>query len=408
LNDQTPNQPLDLADAAPCGIVEFTESGAILRANQHLCHQLDYTADEIRSLKFDQILTVSSRIFHQTHFLPLLKLHGHAEEIFLTLRHKSESPIPMLANATLTRRDQRHGVIVCAFIAVPQRGKYEQEILAARRQAEDALHSNAELQTSRAELQKRLLELDANLGALERRNQELTRLGEIFSHDLREPARKISAFTNLIREENFTSLNDASKDALLRIDVACDRISHLLKTLQEFIWIDNDAETPVSVDLREILHGARLAVSGALEVVAGDLPVIHGLSAQLRVLFECLFRSAVARAIDGRVTVRVTACDVQHNSFRILPGKYNYSDFVQILVADDGASFGCSDCDSLFQLLRKLPEQIAHPDLAICRKIVDNHSGFISLRSPPGEAAVFTILLPSGPRRAAAKPIDPK
>lgn len=398
LNEPAINHPLELADAAPCGIVEFTESGAILRVNDHLCAQLGYTRDEIRAFKFDQFLTMSSRVFHQTHFLPLLKLHGHAEEIFLTLRHKSEDPVPMLANATMRLQDNRH-TIVCALMPVPQRGKYEQEILAAKRQAEEALSSNLELQNSRAQLQEHLAALDENLAALERRNQELVRLGQIFSHDLREPARKIPAFTNLIREESSDSLNDTAKNALDRIDAGCERISELLRTLQEFIWMDSHAEPPAPVDLREVLEGARVSVGGHLDLIVDDLPGIEGLSAQLRVLFECLLRSAVARSNAARVTVRVSACQVQNNSFRKIPGKYKYAEFLQILVEDDAASFGCVDCDSLFQLLSKHHGNIAHPDLAICRKICDNHHGFISLRSPPNGGAVFTILLPSHSRR---------
>jgi phosphoserine phosphatase RsbU/P len=382
----------ELFDAAPCGILEFDCQGKISAANAQLLQILGYSAGELESKNFDDLLTVSSRIFHQTHFFPMLKLHGHAEEVYFTLRDKQDKAIPMLTNASL-RGDGLGARTVCAFMPVHQRKKYEDEILLARRQAEEALNSNQELTRSRSELESRLRELDHNLAMVERRNEELLRLNQIMSHDLREPVRKIEAFLGVLLEENRQILNEEGLIAAGRIKAACDRMQNLLQTLQEFFWIDTSNEALALVNLNEVL-AASIASAGRPHVSAVDLPTVQGYPGQLQTLFERLLRSAILRAGDGPAAIDIGCTIVQQNTFKRFADKYRYADFAQIIVHDNGKPFDCDHCQSLFQLLRKSTEADSHPDLAICQRIIDNHHGSISLQSGREQGATFKFLLP--------------
>jgi len=376
----------DLFDAAPCGILEYQDDGRILAANLGVQRALGYSQEEIAALKFDDLLTVSSRIFHQTHFFPLLRLHGRAEEIYLALKHKEDRPVPMLANAVRGESNGRQR-IVCAFMPVHQRQRYEEEILLARRKAEEALNSNEALQRSRAELESRLRELD--------RNEELLRLNQIMSHDLREPVRKIRTFLGLMLQENVQLLSPNGTFAAQRISASCDRIQSLIQTLQEFLWVDTSEEHVEVVNLEEVLNAARRGIETRAQIRAIPLPAIAGFRSQLKTLFERLLLSAVERAPEGQpVEIEIGCAIVQHNTFRTMPEKYSYADFAQITVRDNGKAFDCRDCNSLFQLLRKSGDGQSHPDLAVCQRIVDNHQGSISLESSERTGTTFTILLP--------------
>ena len=77
-----------LLDAAPCGFVSFADDGTIRATNATLLEMLGFTRDELVGRHVETILNVGTRIFYQTHFFPLLRLHGRAEEIFLLLRPK--------------------------------------------------------------------------------------------------------------------------------------------------------------------------------------------------------------------------------------------------------------------------------------------------------------------------------
>jgi PAS domain-containing protein len=77
-------------------------------------------------------LPVSSRIFYQTHFFPLLKMHGVAEEIYLPLHTKAKVVLPVLLNAV---RREREGILYndCVCIPMHQRNQYEDELLKAKK-----------------------------------------------------------------------------------------------------------------------------------------------------------------------------------------------------------------------------------------------------------------------------------
>ena len=77
---------MELLDTLPCGVVSFTDDGRIVYANATLATLLGYEPGELAGRHVETLLTVAGRIFYQTHFFPLLRLHGKAEEVFLLLR----------------------------------------------------------------------------------------------------------------------------------------------------------------------------------------------------------------------------------------------------------------------------------------------------------------------------------
>src|SRR5215217_7915179 len=89
----------DRMENAPCGFVEFTDEGTLLYANRTLAGWLGTEPDAMIGRKFESLLTVANRVFYHTHFLPILKLHGKAEEIFLSLLGADNSRIPVVVCA---------------------------------------------------------------------------------------------------------------------------------------------------------------------------------------------------------------------------------------------------------------------------------------------------------------------
>jgi sigma-B regulation protein RsbU (phosphoserine phosphatase) len=151
------NQIDELLDTAPCGFLSFTDDGAIVIINNTLLVLLGYAEDELRGRKIETILPIASRIFYQTHFFPLLKLHGKVEEIYFSLRSKQGNDLPILVNAL--RRDKSGGFVNdCIFIPIRQRIQYEDEILKAKKAAEAAIHAQKEAELAlRQQYQRTLL-----------------------------------------------------------------------------------------------------------------------------------------------------------------------------------------------------------------------------------------------------------
>ena len=76
----------ELLDGAPCGFVSYGDDGRVLQINATLLERLGYAREDVVGKHVETIFAIGSRIFHQTHFFPLVKLHGRAQEIFMLLR----------------------------------------------------------------------------------------------------------------------------------------------------------------------------------------------------------------------------------------------------------------------------------------------------------------------------------
>lgn len=113
------------------------EAGTIHYSNRWLRALSGHDPAETAPLQLDKLLTVASRVFYQTHMLPLLKIRGEAEELYLTLRGAEGKPVPVLASGRRVAggNEARY---VWVFTHIPQRSKFENELLEAKKAADVA------------------------------------------------------------------------------------------------------------------------------------------------------------------------------------------------------------------------------------------------------------------------------
>jgi sigma-B regulation protein RsbU (phosphoserine phosphatase) len=144
-----------LYEDAACGLLATTTDGTILRANRTFCAALGRTQGDVIGVRLQSLLTVGGRIFHQTHWAPLLKMQGSLAEVKLEMLHADGRRIPMVMNAIVRRRGDadRHEL---AVFSARDRNKYEQELLLARERAESHLRREIDGQKALAEAQARL------------------------------------------------------------------------------------------------------------------------------------------------------------------------------------------------------------------------------------------------------------
>lgn len=379
-------------DSAPCGFLVFSDDGKIVAINQTLLHQLAYEQkNELVGKSVENIFTIAGRIFYQTHFFPLIKMHGHAEEIFFILRGKKEVEFPVICNAV---RKESNGIqeYHCILFQAVQRGKYEQQLLQAKQKAEQALLENAELAATKDAAEKNVIELDRRLSQLINMNDDVAQFSKIISHDMQETVRKIGLFADKLAFENAAVLGDSIIRDLNRINKECRRMRALTVQLEKFISLNSVPELFVEVDLNEFFDHVK-----GFEIIKEQLPVIKGNPTELAVLFSQILDNAFQyRSSERPLIVTVEATMIQQNSFKEIKGKYRYIDFIQLTITDNGAGFAISNPDELFTIRRKDSGDLLHLSfgLAFAKKIVDNHFGFISIRSVPGNGTSVFIHLP--------------
>ncbi len=235
-------------DKAPCGLMSTASNGLILRANRTLCTWLGYAAEELQGKRrLQDLLTMGGKIFHQTHWWPLLQMQGSVAEVQLDFVHRDGHNLPILINA-VQRVDESVTTHDIAMMLAADRRKYEAELLLARRRAEELLVSE---RAAQAALKAAHLSLQSQL---EQRVVLAEQLVGIVSHDLRNPMNTISVGVSLLASKDATppQLRIAN-----RISSAAARATRLIGDLLDFTQARIGGGLPAHpelVDLHSLVH----------------------------------------------------------------------------------------------------------------------------------------------------------
>ncbi|GGV63642.1 histidine kinase [Streptomyces griseoloalbus] len=130
----------DLYESAPCGYLSTLMDGTVAKVNATLLNWLGLSRDEVVGrMRFSDLLTVGGRLYHETHFAPLLRMQGHLGGIALEMRTAQGSRLPVLITSTVKKTDDGEPLLIrtTVFDATDRRA-YEQELLRARRAADEA------------------------------------------------------------------------------------------------------------------------------------------------------------------------------------------------------------------------------------------------------------------------------
>jgi sigma-B regulation protein RsbU (phosphoserine phosphatase) len=132
------DDPTTLYEQAPCGYVSTTPDGLIVKVNQTFLTLTGYRREELVGVRtFAQLLTAGGRIYHETHYAPMLLLQNRAREIALDIVRTDGCRVPVLVNAVLDRHpDGSPRVVRAAIFDATERRNYERELLKAKEEAE--------------------------------------------------------------------------------------------------------------------------------------------------------------------------------------------------------------------------------------------------------------------------------
>jgi sigma-B regulation protein RsbU (phosphoserine phosphatase) len=384
----------------PCGFATFDPAGTLTFANRTLCQLLGSSCDVVQGKNIESILTVASRIFYQTHFFPLLNLKEEVSEIFMTLKSDGGAHVPVMVNAKMSIRNGQ-AVYTCVFTPVWERQKYEEQLLAAKKEQQKALEENVVLNALKAELETNQHELDRKLSVLRERNDEYLQMGKVFMHDMQEPVRKISLFCDALFAKGWAASNEDQQ----KIDViqrSIQRLRHMTSSLLDFVQVSSSREQVQLLNLSEIILQASQEVAGNIpseqvKIDTGDLVDFEGRPLQIRKVFVELIKNALQnRAPDRPLTIQVTSVFTQENTYQHHADKYKYTNHVQIEVTDNGSGFDSKYNVYVFGLFNKIDARAAGAGLglALCKQIISNHYGTIRAQSELGKGTCITIVLP--------------
>ena len=252
----------------------------------------------------------------------------------------------------------------------------------AKRAAELAI-ANKELVFQNGEKVKRAKEL-------ENANRDLEQFAYVASHDLQEPLRMISSYTQLLERRYKDKLDQNANDYIHFVVDGSIRMQKLLINLLDFSRVSTRSKTFEQVDTKTIAGQAisnlqQLIRENAALITNDDLPVIQADEMQILQVFQNLIENAIKFKKKTKLPKIHIACTKQQEMY-------------QFSVADNGIGIEMQYHDRVFIVFQRLHSAKDYPGsgigLSICKRIVERHGGTIWFESTVNQGTTLYFTIP--------------
>jgi PAS domain S-box-containing protein len=245
---------------------------------------------------------------------------------------------------------------------------------------------------------------DAN-DKLQKSNADLAQFAYIASHDLQEPLRKIKTFAQMLERSLGEKAGSDSINYLNKIQGSSTRMSTLIHDVLVYSELAKENELFYHVDLNDIVSAVlddfdlQIEEKNA-EIQIGKLPVVEAIPLQMTQLFGNLLGNALKFCRTNKLP------RIQIKSEELLVKEYSESSYslnpnliyYRIQFCDNGIGFDVKFVEQVFGIFQRLHKKSEYTGtgigLAMCKKIVLNHHGYIDANGSSENGAIFNIILP--------------
>ncbi len=247
------------------------------------------------------------------------------------------------------------------------------------------------------------LALKQSVSELEQTNAELASFNYIASHDLQEPLRKIIAFSKHIEELDKNSLSDSSRDYFNRIINAASRMQNLIDAFLTYSQTSNLQSVLEKTDFNKILGEVKNDFAESIEqkniiFESQPLPVVMAIPLQINQLFTNLLGNAIKYGRPGIIPKIEIFSEKVSGEDLLFEGVDPGQSYWKISIRDNGIGFDQIHEHQIFELFQRLHSRQEYAGtgigLAICKKIMRNHKGFIAASGQTGSGAIFSMYFP--------------
>ncbi|MEO8134759.1 MAG: HAMP domain-containing sensor histidine kinase [Betaproteobacteria bacterium] len=363
-----------LYENAACGLLVTESDGTIRRVNATFAEWIGYRADElVGTRRFQDLLTVGGRVFHQTHWQPLLQIQGSVAEVKLDIVRQNGERIPVLLNAVRRPHGERIFHELAVFVAT-DRHKYELELLNARRQLDT---------------------LNGRLSDADRRKDEFL---ATLAHELRNPLAPVRNVLHILREKNV-----GAQQVEWGLGILDRQVRHLSRLVDDLLDVSRIKQGKIDVRkkhldlvvlLRECADEARPLMESAGHEFTVRLPeesiIVDGDETRLAQIVQNLCNNAAKFTPRGGKVMLSAERSGRHAAVR---------------VRDSGIGISPASIHTIFDMFLQVDNaRDRSPDglgigLALVRALVELHGGTITAESSgTGTGAEFTVQLPCVPQ----------
>lgn len=277
-----------------------------------------------------------------------------------------------------------------------QRSQEELEIRVQAR-TQELMTVNTALQAEvneRLEAQQQLQRLAEDL---QRSNQELEQFAYVASHDLQEPLRTVTSYTQMLARKYQGNLDDKADKYIGYVVDGATRMQQLISDLLSYSRVGRQHLQRQLTDLNSLVNQAlknlQIAIAEGSEITVDPLPTLYVDPTQISQLLQNLIGNALKYRSQAVPKIHIAAQQQEQ--------EWLFS------VQDNGIGIEPQYAERIFVIFQRLHTRRNHPGtgigLAICKKIVERHHGKIWLESQPGEGSTFYFTLPTTQQNMTAE-----
>jgi PAS domain S-box-containing protein len=360
-----------LTNSLPIMIFSVDNNGAIIFANQWMHEYTGETIDEINRSN-------AKNIIHTGDF----NLLSEGRRQFSIDPDAIIIPEHRIKNAG-TGEYKWHTGISIAIKDPAGAIKYRNTFLVdihAQKVIEETLKDNRQLKETQRELEEKIMLLNQS-------NQQLAQFAYVASHDLQEPLRKISFYSDFLSKKFADKIPEQANFFFNSLINAADRMKILIQDILAYSTVREEKfeQTDLNETLGDVLLDLEISIKEKKgEIIVGKLPVIEGNPRQLKQLFENLLSNSLKFSKPNTSPVITVSANIGTNT-------------VLISFTDNGIGFDNRYMSKMFDIFQRLDptdRKGTGIGLAICKKIADIHHGSISAVGEEGVGASFLIDLP--------------
>ncbi len=379
----------------------------VIEASELGTWELDLkTREGIYSDRYLQILGYNERVTLQHQ-----QLLDHIHPDDLSTRHAALAQAlktgKLYYEARLLWKDQSiHWMEARGKVFYDREGQPE-KMLGTIRDITEEKNQKAILESFASELEKkvteRTIELKEKNSTLERMNEELQSFAYVSSHDLQEPLRKIQTFASRIKQKE--NLSERANDYFTRMEKAANQMQVLIQDLLAYSRTSTSDRRFETVKLQDIIDELKSDFEETLREKAGTIESVNLCEVKViplqfkQVMFNLISNSLKFASPERPPVIRIeTTNGIKAEDLRT---KFTPRDesYYRITVIDNGIGFDPLYKEKIFEVFQRLHGKHEYSGtgvgLAIVKKIIENHRGYIEAIAVPDSGARFDIYLPS-------------